>query len=103
MENPGIQRSLRTGTERIQTNKIATQKTKAIATWTLPRNLGVKQGTPNKMQKPGIQRTLCTRTNKTLKTKTIATLTLTKKPRRVPWYCQQYYYEVITLVEIHVL
>jgi hypothetical protein len=67
------------------------------------RNLRVYPCVPNNMEKPEIQRTLCIRTNKTQRTKTMATPTL---PRNLGVYTgvpNNIKYEVITLVEMHVL
>jgi hypothetical protein len=55
-----------------------------MATPTLPRNLRVHPGAPNTMEKPGLQRTLCIRINKTQKTKTMATPTLPRNLRVYP-------------------
>jgi hypothetical protein len=50
-----------------------------MATPTLPRNLRVYPGATNNIEKPGIQRTLCIRTKKTQKTKTMVSgLSLSK-------------------------
>jgi hypothetical protein len=55
-----------------------------MATPTLPRNLRVYPGAPNNMEKPGIQRTLRIRTNKSQKTKTMETPTLSRNLRVYP-------------------
>jgi hypothetical protein len=55
------------------------------------------------LEKPGIQRTLCIMTNKTQKAKTMATPTLQRNLGVYPGVPNNIKYEVITLVEMHVL